>query len=130
MAKKIFETLDSNKDNLEKGKFADKQSKATVRVTQNETLNDTPEVKVTAITTSATRIETPDNCNDFTIFHKEDGETVYVGDENVTGPSDGIPLDAYEELEFKNMKKNDENNIYGIVSTGTVVIYAIGVYRE
>jgi hypothetical protein len=87
-------------------------------------LGNSLDVVKTNISTTAKKINTPEDARDFTVIHKEDGEIVYVKGPGVT-VSTGYPLEAGEELIFENMKKNDDNEIYGITSTGDVDIYAI-----
>jgi len=88
---------------------------------------NTLEVVSTTITTTATQINTPESTGNFHLVHKTHGTTVYIDGADVTASS--YPLEAYEDLPFKGMSKGD-NEIYGIVSSGTATVWAIGVYKE
>jgi len=91
-----------------------------------ESLFSSIEIASTAVTTTATQINTPDNCKNFYLIHKTHGSTLYVDGADVTSSS--YPLEEYEEMNFKSMQKDNGNEIYGIASTGTITVWAIGVY--
>jgi len=80
-------------------------------------------VSKTTVTTTATKITTPDAAVDFFIICK-DGD-FYIGDEDVT-TSTGFPLDRYDSLPLTGYQKSDNNEIYGITTTGTVTVYTVG----
>ena len=83
------------------------------------------EVTATIISASTTtQINTPENCSNFIITHKNTGETLYIGEETVTNT--GFPMNAGETLSLEHMKKNNENEIYGY-STTAITVFCIGV---
>lgn len=115
------------KNSLEKGNFFVKNNRVFQRFGTDD-LRNTIEVKKTTVGTTATRIETPENAQDFTIFHQIENGVFYIDGESVTTGS--IAVNKYDEIEFVNMKKNDENEIYGITSSGTIEVFAVGVIKE
>lgn len=87
------------------------------------------QVVTTTIGTTATKINTPDNCYSFFLEHQESGETVYLGDSSVT-TSTGYPVIDNQPFPCNNFAKGNNNELYGICSTGTVKVYAVGAYKQ
>lgn len=85
------------------------------------------EVTKTTISTTATKIDTPERTNEFRIINNS-GATIYIGGSDVTTLI-GFPLLDGNELSFSNMKKNNNNEIYGIVAASTEDIFVIGSVR-
>jgi hypothetical protein len=113
------------KDDLELDKF--KKYKPVVRtVDEDFGLYDTLEVVSTTITTAEIKVNTPESSGFFFIEHYEASEIVYVGSAGVTAAT-GLPLEANKKLELKYMKRNNNNEIYAICSTGSVKLYCVGV---
>lgn len=85
----------------------------------------------TNVGTSATKIEFPEEGNEFTIYHVTASTNVSIGpDDQVTAGGAGT---APMPPEFKInvvVKKGNDNGIYGIVSSGTVDVFVIGMLRE
>lgn len=79
---------------------------------------------------SAKKIELPENASSFIIYHLEAGEFVYIGDNtSITSSSESAPLESGYRFQVDLAKGND-NALYGISSSGTITVFAIGVYRE
>ena len=87
------------------------------------------QIEITTVTTDITKISTPENCSSFYIEHQGPGEVLYLGD-SLVSVSTGYPLKPDKMLECKNFYKNDNNEIYGIVSSGTIKVYCIGVCKQ
>jgi hypothetical protein len=81
----------------------------------------------TSVGTSATQITTPEDAEVVTIYHLDVGESLTVGrTSSVTvGGSDGAVLEYGARLTFS-CRTGGDNEIYGIVSTGTITVYAVG----
>lgn len=88
---------------------------------------DSPDIVKTVVTTTATRIKTPVNSREFVLFHQEADESFFMGDKDVS-VSDVEVFDG-DMVEFTQMQKDDGNEIYGITSTGTVTVFAMGVIK-
>lgn len=86
---------------------------------------------MTSVGTSATLIDVPENCTRVTLYHIEDGETLWIGDnDQITVSGAGTaPIPDLFKIELEVIKGNN-NNIYGIVSAGTIDVYAIGMAKE
>ena len=85
------------------------------------------EVVKTTVSTTALRVDTLENSGNFYLIHKNTGQTLYIGDENVTTGT-GFPLSAGEVLTFENMQKDNNNEIYAIGSTD-IELFCAGVYK-
>lgn len=96
--------------------------------TGDDTFFNTIDVQKTTIGTTATRIITP-NWYQFFVVHKTAGSTIYLGDSSVT-TSTGFPIEDAETFTFDNFNRGDDNEIYGIVASGTVDLYAVGSIKE
>lgn len=143
-------TRNDNILDLEKGKFGKNNNEVYVRTSGDSTITDGSNKAVvtsrgaqlvteddtgfnttideieTTITTTAVRIVTPDTTGSFSIYHQTEGAVLYLGDSSVT-TSSGTRLEHGEVAEFSQMKANDANEIYGIVSSGTLTTYVSGV---
>jgi len=94
-------------------------------------LFDSVAVEITTVlSTAATKINTPENGSNFSIIHKSIGKIIYIGTSEVTGSTNGYPLEAYEVLELKNAQFNNENKIYGIASSGSINITVLAEVME
>ena len=82
----------------------------------------------TNVGTTATRIEFPPGAIEFILVHRDAGETLYVGGSDATVAT-GFPLPPDEQLPLK-MKKNDNNEVYGICSAGDIDVWVLGVVKE
>ena len=91
---------------------------------------NTTETVETTITTSKTRILTPDGATSFFLYHKTADATVHIGGSDVDTTGKFMEVETEDRLEYSSMQENDGNEIYGIVSSGTVVVYATGVIKE
>lgn len=80
-------------------------------------------VKQTTVTTTATKIATPDDVGEFFIVCKS-GD-IYIGDSNVTTAT-GYLLSQDEKLELGGFKRDDNNEIYGITASGSLAVFAVG----
>ena len=85
----------------------------------------------TNVTTSATFIKTPENCTKYTIYHTTSDKIVWLGGSNNINISDEAiaPLPANFPLKIDLTSSND-NNIWGIVESGSVDIFVIGWANE
>jgi hypothetical protein len=86
------------------------------------------QVETTEITTDATPIDTPEDANKMHLIHVESGVIIYLGGSDVT-TSNGWPLVENTPLHV-DLKKGNNNSIYGIVASGTADIKALGVVKE
>jgi len=112
--------LDDDRNNFERD-YKNRSARVVLNTSKSEF--NSLGVSKTSVTTTATKITTPDDAVDFFIICK-DGD-FFIGDENVT-TSNGFPLDRYDSLPLTGYQKSDNNEIYGITSTGTVTVYAVG----
>lgn len=119
-----------NRNTRENDRFRKSRSDgvAVAVIQDTEKLNDTLEVKITNIGTTATRITTPENSNHFFLIHRDSGETLYLGDSSVTA-STGLPLPPDEKYPCNFFRKNNNNEIYGIVGSGDINVYAVAEIR-
>ena len=92
-------------------------------------LYNTLSIVKTTITTTAQKINTPEDSSNFMIYHDDVNTNVYVGDETVT-TTDNVYLSQKDQLEISSFELNNENKLYGIVASGTATIYAIGVINK
>lgn len=92
-------------------------------------LNDSIEIKITELSTTRKIISTPDNTGNFYFIHHNESSSVYIGDDSLTSLN-GLPLKNNVKLDFSNMYTEDGNNIWGITSDGTALIYSVGVYES
>lgn len=109
----------------ESSKFFQRNNETYVRVGDDE-LFSSINTNITTIGTTATLIDIPTS-SDFFLVHKVADAVIYIGDIDVT-TSNGFPLEEDDVLTFSEMKTSD-NEIYGIVSSGTVDIYSVGSVR-
>lgn len=85
----------------------------------------------TSITTSATKIEVPEGCQEIYVMHVSSGVTIWIGkDETITADGDNVfPL--VENVPIKiSLKKENENGLYGIVASGSESVYVGGAINE
>jgi hypothetical protein len=85
----------------------------------------------TLITTTATRIVTPDEAEYMRIKHIDTSRIVWIGSDAsiVAGGSNTYPLGAGEVYEA-HLYADDANEIYAITEEGQAYVYAIGGYIE
>lgn len=84
----------------------------------------------TAITTTATRIVTPDEVERVRIKHIDTNRIVWIGGDDVTaGGSNAYPLGA-GEIYRPHLYLDDGNEIYAITEEGQAFIYVLGEYTE
>ncbi len=90
---------------------------------------DSIEVVKTTVTTSAILIATPENSKSFSVFHSTPGATLSFGEDNqiTAGGVTTAPLEYLARLEFSGAKSNG-NNLWGIVASGSLVVYCVGNY--
>lgn len=91
-------------------------------------IKDSLQVATTVITTTATKINTPDDTSNFTIYHETEGTIIAIGDSTVT-TSTRPRLENGDVLEVSNFELNNANELYGIVSVGNITIYAVGTIK-
>lgn len=129
----IDEVTDHGIECLKKAAIVPKDSKPAryaLRIRTDDVLSqfNSIQVTITTVTTSPTRILTPENSYSFFIEHQDSGEKLYMGD-NVVASSTGYPLSDNIKLQFDNFYKNDNNEIYGICTSGTIKVYCVGVAK-
>jgi len=81
--------------------------------------------------TSATKIDLPESASEVVIRHMTEGTTLWIGNDT-TITDDGstvFPLEKGDSLTLF-LKKGNNNNLYGIVSSGSISVYAAGVVTE
>lgn len=90
---------------------------------------NTIEVVRTSITTVTKKIEIPEDASEVIIYHDTPGVKLYIGkDGTISASSNSAPLAENQELHLK-IKPGVDLNFYGIASTGTITVYAIGKYN-
>lgn len=99
-----------------------------LKVTLDDGVRNTLQTVATTITTTATKINTPEDTGDFVLYHNEAGETVFIGNSSITAA--GFNLTAGEKYELKNMEKDNGNELYAIVASGSLILYVTGVVSE
>lgn len=95
-------------------------------ITYNK-LNTFDHVK-TSIGTGATKVNISESAIKIKLIHRSE-TTIYLGKDATVTTTNGFPLIKNEYLEL-DVTKNNENNIYAIVSTDTVDLYAIAMVKE
>ena len=85
----------------------------------------------TTVTTSATFINVPEDATRIVIYHIEADETLWLGEnaQITAGGTGTAPMQTNFTLELEVIKGNG-NNIYGIVSSGSIDVYAIAMTKE
>lgn len=123
--------LPRNINTLEQKKFKEANGKVTVRTCLNPEQRNLFQALKTTVGTSATRIEFPEEGTEFTLYHVTAATNVFLGgnDQITTTSSDSAALPPEFKLELNVVAGND-NNIYGVVASGTVDVYVIGMLRE
>ncbi len=83
----------------------------------------------TLITTSATAIDVPDSAEAVSIKHLDTGGIIWIGEDNTitAGGANTFPLSPGQIVPVR-LKKGNGNNLYGIVSSETAYIYALGAF--
>jgi len=82
----------------------------------------------TVLGTSATAINFPEKGNNFTLYHCAAGYDVYLGEAaTITAAgSDVATIPSGFEVVLR-VKEGNELEIYGIISSGAITMYAIGM---
>lgn len=95
------------------------------------TNSDTVSAVRTLVTAGTTKkIELVEGADSHIIYHLEAGEFIYIGDSlEITAAINSAALESGHRFEFL-LKKGNENNLFADASSGTITVYAIGVYRE
>ena len=86
------------------------------------------DVVKTTITTTATQINFPENANYVTLRHHST-TPIFIGGNSSVTTSNGQQVNENDVVEIT-VKAGNSNEIYGIVSTGTVVITATGAENK
>jgi len=83
-----------------------------------------------SVGTSATKVNTPADAKNFAIKHMDPNATVWLGtDSNVTSEgSTAWPLEYGDILYLDQFQSGNDNSIYAISDSNTVVIYCLGTY--
>jgi len=116
---------------LEKSKFKQYANFKTAIRTTEVNKYKAIQGKKTSVGTTATFINTPENSDNFILYHVTSGVTLYIGDNNsITTSSDNvIPIEAGLSNGYKfRGRKNNNNRIYGIVASGSLDVYVGGNY--
>lgn len=120
------DTPGADKREITGKKVGSKRGMHTIALSKN---NNTVEAVRTDVMEYATKINLPEDAKDFIIYHLEAGETVSIGkDSSITGSVGSAPIESGYRFEIS-LDQGNENNLYGVASTGTITVYAIGVYR-
>lgn len=91
---------------------------------------NTVEVVRTDITTTAKKIELPEDADFFHVYHADAVNTLYYGkDLSITTSSKSAPLEQNRRLEIQ-LEKGNDNALFGIADAGTITVFAVGIYRE
>lgn len=109
---------------LERDKF---DNKSRVKVVEYYDTNTFDHVKTT-IGTTAKFIDMPEQAEQVRLIFRGSG-TIYIGKDTTLTTSNGFPLAVNEYLKL-NIKKGNNNNVYGIVASSTIDIYAIAMVKE
>lgn len=110
------------------------KGKASVRVFDTSASENQADIFIalkTNITTSATKIEFPEEGTQFSIYHASAGSTVWIGGSSsiVAAGSDVAPMLSEFKIDVSVVEGND-NNFYAIVASGSVDIYVIGTAKQ
>lgn len=114
---------------LEKSKFKQFRNFKTAVYTLEYDFRKALQSVKTTVATTAIFINTPENSQNFNLFHNTSGATLYLGDnKNITAAgADSFPVLPGDTIAFIG-KKNNNNEIYGIVASGSVDVYVVGNY--
>jgi hypothetical protein len=89
------------------------------------------QAKKTTIGTTATKIDFPDEGNEFTIYHVDAGSIVWIGGENSISPNTGDVAALPPSFLFPvYVKSGGDIEIYGVVQSGNVDVYVVGMIVE
>lgn len=86
----------------------------------------------TSVGTTATKINTPANAKNFIIKHLDPNATLWIDTSSsvtVEG-STAFPLNLGDTLVLEQFALDNDNNIYAISDSSTVVVYCLGTYQE
>ena len=102
-----------------------------IRDTLRARANVVEVVRTDITSSSGKKIEMPNDADDVEIYHVTTGETVWFGRLSNVTSSTGAPMEAGKQNSLRrNFTKNNETELFGIASTGTITVFAVGVYRE
>jgi len=102
------------------------------RTTEEVVIENTVEVAQTSVpNTGAIKIELPENASSVTIKHITGSQTVSIGSNaSITSLGTGTyPLEPSIPITIR-LKKGNANELYGIASAGTIVVYALATIKE
>lgn len=101
-----------------------------IAVLKQEVAGNALQAVKTNVTTTATQIIMPDTKTDYIIRHVTDA-TVWIGDNSkiTAAGSDVFPLLEGDILSVS-MQAGGDNELYAIVASGSVDIYAAGVVKS
>lgn len=89
------------------------------------------DVVQTTVDTSAVQIDVPEEASSVSIRHITEGTTLWVGNSSsiTAGGAGTFPLLEGDIMEIDLIKGNS-NEIYGILASGSITVYAIGAIRQ
>ena len=83
----------------------------------------------TTITTNATKINFTESETEFILLHRDFDEILYLGKNNSVTTNTGFALYNDESL-YVEFQKNNVNELYGIVASGSIDVYVMTTIRE
>lgn len=121
----------NNITTLEKSRFKDVNGKVTVRVCDYKEQQNVFQATATSISTTATKIDFPEQGTDFTIYHATSGGILWIGPNSsiTAGGSGTAPLPSEFKIDVS-VPEGNENDFYAITAEGTIIVYVIGTRRE
>lgn len=90
------------------------------------------EITQTAVSTTAIRIAVPELAKNFVVKHTDPSAVVWIGlNDSITAAGSTVwPMKADELVDFVQFVTGNENQLYAIVSSGTVTLYCMGSYFD
>ena len=128
-------SLSPNINDREKDKFyTDAENKTSVRQLKSSRRLNKLDFAVTELnSTEVKRIAMPENATDLILYHVDAGETAWLGnsqsDMTAGANTNAVPLPPEMTLELE-IIKGQELELFGTVTTGTIKIYVMGLYKE
>lgn len=123
--------LQDNISDREKDKFGFQKGRTYVNVNPNFIEANKLNVKRTEVSTAPVKIDFPEEGNEFLIYHDDASGSVWLGD------NDGIAADTGDVAPLlPNMRlpvyvaQDNDNELYGITSSGTISVFVLGMIRD
>ena len=113
---------------LERKKF---YNDGTIKI-RNYRRGNSIDIKKTVVgASSAVKINFPENVEEAMLVFRTSTSTLWIGKSSgITAASEGIFPILKDEFIGLNLKKGNNNNLYGISSSGNIDVYVFGVINE